>query len=231
MVYGSERAERGMARRRSVESAERRRQPVTFISKQKARQWRADNLRFRLFTRLLARELRVDEVMVEMLSEAAPFHDVGKIRVPEALLKKPGPLDPDEWEEMKRHTSYGADLLETLASLGYIQEEVLDLAKAVALSHHERWDGSGYPEGRIGEATPLPVRIVAVIAAYDALRSQRPYRPAFDHAAARRILLEGDVRTRPQHFDPHVLEAFSRIEGLIEATYAVHTGAGEEEGG
>ena len=227
-MYGSDRQTRGALRARGLEATGRRHQPVTFISKQKARQWRADHLRLRLFTRLLARELRVDEIMVEMLSEAAPFHDVGMIRVPDAIRTKPGPLTPDEWEEMKRHTVYGADLLETLARLGYLEHEVLVMAKVVSHSHHEHWDGSGYPDGLAGEAIPRPARIVAVIQAYDALRSLRPWRPACDHTTAMRLLLEGDERSRPTHFDPGVLAAFANMHGLIEATYQVHTGVDEE---
>jgi putative two-component system response regulator len=228
-VYNTERQTKVAPRARGPKTTERRHQPVTFMSKQKARQWRADHLRLRLFTRLLARELGVDEIMVEMLSEAAPFHDVGKIRVPDAIRDKPGPLDKAEWEEMKRHTVYGADLLETLASLGYLEPEVLVMAKVVSHSHHEHWDGSGYPDKLKREAIPLPARIVSVIQAYDALRSLRPWRPAYDHAAAMRILLEGDERSRPSHFDPRVLETFSGISGLIEATYQVHIG--DEESG
>lgn len=223
-MYNTERQTNAAPRARGPKTTARRHLPVTFMSKQKARQWRADHLRLRLFTRLLARELGVDEIMVEMLSEAAPFHDVGKIRVPDAIRDKPGPLDRAEWAEMKRHTVYGADLLETLASLGYLEPEVLVMAKVVSHSHHEHWDGSGYPDKLKGEAIPLPARIVAVIQAYDAMRSVRPWRPAYDHAAAMRILLEGDERSRPSHFDPRVLAAFSGISGLIEATYQVHIG-------
>lgn len=221
-MYRTEQANNERPRARGSETTGRRVQPVTFMSKKKAREWRAEHLRMRLLTRLLARELRVDEIMVEMLSEAAPFHDVGKIRVPDAIRNKPGPLDADEWEEMKRHTVYGADLLETLGSLGYLNPEVLVMAKVVSHSHHERWDGSGYPDGLAGEDIPEPARLVAIIQVYDALRARRPWREALGHAEAMRIITQGDGRTKPTHFDPKMLEAFTRIGGLIDATYSVH---------
>ncbi|MCA9517502.1 MAG: HD domain-containing protein [Myxococcales bacterium] len=202
----------------------RDRQPVTYASKLRCRQWRAQNLRLRLFVRLIARTAGLDENAVHVISEAAPFHDVGKIRVPAAILEKPGPLTAAEFEEMKLHTVHGAALLDTLAELGYLQPEMLETARDMALMHHESWDGSGYPYGKKGAEIPLPARIMKLIDTYDALRSTRPWRPAMSHDAAAKVILSGDKRTRPGHFDPELLAVFKRVHPLLASTWEVHAG-------
>ena len=120
---------------------------------------------------ILARACGMEEV--ELVRRAAPLHDLGKIGIPDAVLRKPGPLTPDEWEIMKTHTTAGARILAGARS------RVMRLAEEIALSHHERWDGSGYPEGRSGEAIPLAARVVAVADVFDALTSDRVYRKAW----------------------------------------------------
>ena len=139
------------------------------------------------------------------------MHDVGKIHTPAGILTKPGGLAPAEWEIMKLHTTSGAKILG--------DHPRLSMARNIAAAHHERWDGSGYPCGLKGEQIPLEARITNLADQYDALRSPRPYKPAFDHAASCRILIEGDGRARAQHFDPWVLNSFKNSVDKFEETY------------
>ena len=166
------------------------------------------------YVKALALHLKWESSAVDLLFAAAPMHDVGKIAVPDAVLLKPGPLDKSEWKVMKGHTTYGASLLQGSSS------PLLELGREIALNHHERWDGSGYPSGLRGEEIPLSARLLIVADQYDALRSERPYKSAFDHAHARHIILIGDGRTLPQHFDPDVLQAFNDIGPEFEAIHA-----------
>lgn len=154
-----------------------------------------------------------DFEQAEAIYSAAPMHDLGKIGIPDRILHKPGPLDADEWILMKQHPEIGARLLEGSTS------RLLDLGRAIALAHHERWDGSGYPYALSGEAIPFAARIVAIADNYDALRSARPYKDAFSHRRALAIILQGDGRTRPEHFDPHLLAVFAKIEPVFERIF------------
>ena len=149
-----------------------------------------------------------------LLFDATPMHDVGKIGVPDSILSKPAPLNEQEWQQMKRHTVLGASLLKGSAS------PLLELARHIALCHHERWDGSGYPQGLKGEAIPSAARIVMLVDQYDALRSPRPYKPAFSHGKACDVMLNGDDRTRPAHFDPEMIDAFHHLQDSFRDTYA-----------
>ncbi len=150
---------------------------------------------------------------IEIVRASAALHDIGKIAIADAILNKTGALDAGEWEIVRQHPMIGAALLP--ASLS----PAIRCARQVALSHHECWDGSGYPHGLRGEDIPLPARMVALCDQYDALRSDRPYKPSHDHATACRILFEGDDRTRPEHFDPRLLELFRRIHPHFEALW------------
>lgn len=133
-----------------------------------------------------------------MLGRAAPMHDVGKIATPDAVLKKPGPLTEQEREVMKRHTTDGARIL------GRSQIPLFRLAAETALSHHERWDGTGYPAGLAGDAIPLSGRIVAVVDYFDALTMDRVYRPAFSVEVSLSMLKE----QRGKAFDPLIVDTF-----------------------
>ncbi len=153
----------------------------------------------------LARELGLPAREARAIRYAARVHDVGKLHVPPEILHKAGPLTPAERSEMQRHTLYGARILGDAPRLA--------LARQIALYHHECWDGSGYPYGLRGEKIPLPARIVHIADIYDALRSHRVYKAPMDHATACRIILTGDEKTKPTHFDPEILRAFRRVEG------------------
>ena len=160
--------------------------------------------RISYYSRELARMLGLDEEFVDTIFFASPMHDIGKIGIPDHILLKPGALTPEEWEVMKGHTSMGAKIL------GNSKSPYLRMGAEIALNHHERWDGGGYPNGKRGEAIPLPARIMNICDIYDALRSKRPYKPAFDHLKTMDIITRGDGRTQPEHFDPAVLAAFTR---------------------
>ena len=126
------------------------------------------------------------------------MHDIGKIAIPDAVLLKPGKLDADEWQEMQRHVEYGADII------GDHDSPLLNMAKEIALYHHEKWDGSGYPHGIKGEEIPLTARIVTIADVFDALTSERPYKQAWPIEKATQ-LLEDEAGI---HFDPKLVPEF-----------------------
>ncbi|TFH70304.1 two-component system response regulator [Gammaproteobacteria bacterium LSUCC0112] len=181
-------------------------------------------LRTQRYVRAIAEEMstlyqmqdRLTPVYIDRLFKSAPLHDIGKVGIPDHILLKPGPLTPEEFEIMKTHTTIGYQaLVRAERSIG-VDLEFLDCAKEIALSHQEKWDGSGYPQGLVGEDIPLSARLMAVADVYDALISRRVYKPPFSHEKALSIMLEG----RGTHFDPLVLDAFLAIEDKIIAIAA-----------
>lgn len=158
-------------------------------------------LRMSHYSLLLARALGWDEERCDLLLHASPMHDVGKIGIPDSILLKPGKLDPEEWEIMKRHTSIGEHILDGDDS------PLLRLAREIAISHHEKWDGSGYPHALQGDEIPISGRIVALTDVFDALTSERPYKKAWSIEAA----LEYVQTNSGSHFDPILVNHFVRL--------------------
>ncbi|MGB7342573.1 MAG: HD domain-containing phosphohydrolase [Pirellulaceae bacterium] len=173
------------------------------------------------YSRVIAKTLGQDEIFCDTIFLAAPLHDIGKIGVPDAVLLKPGKLDDEEWVAMRAHCEIGVSILtdschlkrfaSQLASPGLAEmilndcsNPVIDMAAQIAQSHHEKYDGSGYPDGIAGDNIPLVGRIVAIADVYDALRSRRPYKEPFSIERSVSILKEGSG----SHFDPQVVEAF-----------------------
>ncbi len=171
------------------------------------------NRRLGFYAPLLARELGMPEDRLRLLAFAAPLHDIGKIGIADSILLKPGPLTSEETEVMKSHTYIGANILSGS------QYEQIKMIETIALSHHEKWDGTGYPRGLKGEEIPIEGRIVSLCDHYDALRMERPYKPALSHHKTMEIILEGDERTTPDAFDPNVLKAFIRIADRFDKIF------------
>ncbi|MBY0579820.1 MAG: response regulator [Burkholderiales bacterium] len=176
--------------------------------------------RISFYTRELASHLGMGKEFVDTIYHASPLHDVGKIGVPDQILLKPGKHDPDEWKIMKSHTSLGASILGMGKSTS--TSPYTKMGAEIALNHHEKWNGKGYPNGLMKEEIPLPARIMAICDVYDALRSRRPYKPAFPHEETVAIIMEGDGRTLPEDFDPQVLDAFGRCTGIFNDIFASH---------
>ncbi|GAB3104871.1 response regulator [Aestuariicella hydrocarbonica] len=150
---------------------------------------------------LLAKELGLNDDECELILRASPMHDIGKIAIPDEVLLKPGVLNTDEWETMKTHAEVGAEIL------GGYNSELMQVASLIARTHHERWDGTGYPAGLAGEDIPLYTRIVTVCDVFDALTSERPYKKAWRVKEAMEYLYEHSG----SQFDPQVVEKFSLI--------------------
>ena len=179
------------------------------------------------YSGLLARQLGLDETTCELIEHAAPLHDIGKIGIPDSILLKEGKLTPEEFEIMQRHVAMGKRAFEPLTSHEYEMlkshttlgdavvsvgtSPLLAMASQIALTHHERWDGTGYPIGLSGDDIPLSGRIVAVADVFDALSSKRPYKPAFPIEKCFAILDEGSGT----QFDPQVIEAFKHVRNEI----------------
>ncbi|PID57365.1 two-component system response regulator [candidate division KSB3 bacterium] len=183
------------------------------------------------YIRILAQYLRrfpdfsqsLDDATIDLLYKSAPLHDIGKVGVPDTILMKPGKLRPEEFEEMKKHVTYGRDAI--LAAERKIGESsFLRLAVEIVYTHHEKWDGSGYPEKLAGEAIPLPGRLMALVDVYDALISKRVYKAPYPHEKAVSIIVNG----KGSHFDPRIVEAFLALETQFRAIALEHADCDEE---
>jgi putative two-component system response regulator len=165
----------------------------------------------------------VDGSFIHLIYLTSPLHDIGKVGIPDHVLLKPGPLTPEEFEIMKQHTIIGSETLDA-AARAHPEAKFLHLARDIARSHHEKYDGSGYPDGLSGDCIPLCGRIVALADVYDALTTKRVYKPAFSHVLAREIILEDSGK----HFDPDVVLAFVENEDRFLAIHDQFAAADEE---
>lgn len=170
------------------------------------------------YVRVLAERLRdhprfrheLNDETIDMMFRSAPLHDVGKVAIPDAILLKQGKLTPAEWEIMKRHPTYGRDAIaEAELELGDQGGSFLRFAREIAHCHHEKWDGSGYPQGLAGDDIPVSARLMAAADVYDALMSRRAYKEAYSHQRAMEMI----QAERGRHFDPDVVDA---LQGLAE---------------
>ncbi|MCU7958611.1 MAG: response regulator [gamma proteobacterium symbiont of Bathyaustriella thionipta] len=196
------------------------RERETLLRLAKAGEYRDDDTgqhvdRQAYISRIIAESLGLDKQLCESIEISAPMHDIGKIGVPDSILLKPDKLSPEEWEIMKNHTIIGNEILRDSPS-SYLQ-----MGAVIALYHHEKFDGSGYPHGLANEEIPLEARIVAVADVYDALMSERPYKHAWSRQESVKYLLD----QRNKHFDAQVIDAFmsalERIKGVHETSFSM----------
>jgi putative two-component system response regulator len=158
-------------------------------------------IRMSHYSRLIADALDYDEEWVDLVFNAAPMHDIGKIGIPDRILLKPGKLDRDEWEVMQKHPQYGAEII------GKHDSELMQMSREIALTHHEKFNGSGYPNGLKGDEIPLSGRIIAIADVFDALTTERPYKKAWTVEDAVKLIDE-EAGT---HFDPELVKVFHTV--------------------
>ncbi len=158
-------------------------------------------IRMSHYSRLIAEALDYDDDWVDLIFNAAPMHDIGKIGIPDKILLKPGKLDADEWDVMRKHPEYGADII------GEHDSVLMQMSKEIAITHHEKWDGSGYPKGLKAEEIPLSGRIIAIADVFDALTTERPYKKAWAVEDAVKLIDEN----AGSHFDPELVKIFHTV--------------------
>lgn len=210
LMHDQKTALEGMVRARTEELRSTRLQVVQRLGM--AAEYRDEEtgshiLRMSHISALLARTIGWSEADCELILNASPMHDIGKIGIPDAILLKPGKFEPHEWEIMKTHAAIGGKLL------GGDDSDLMRMAREIALTHHEKWDGGGYPNRLSGEAIPQAGRIAALADVFDALTSVRPYKKAWMVEAAVDLIKEN----RGKHFDPNLVEAFlQELPGIVE---------------
>ena len=193
----------------------------TILTMMRAAEYRDDDTgahvrRISYYCRELAEHLGMDEQFRDRIFHASTMHDVGKIGIPDHILLKPGGFTPEEWAIMQTHAAMGAKMLEASDS------PYLRMGAQIARPHHERWSGGGYPDNLKGDTIPLPARFMQLADVYDALRSKRPYKPPFGHFKSLEIILKGDGRTLPEHFDPAMLDAFRKSADRFSEIWDEH---------
>ena len=182
---------------------------LTTVAEYKDEETAAHIRRVGHYCRHMAKHLGWSEEDQETILYASPMHDIGKVGIPLEILLKSTKLTPEEFALVKTHTLIGADILHDSKS------KYLQMAETIALTHHERWDGTGYPRGIRREEIPLAGRIMNIVDQYDALRSRRPYKSPLDHDMAVKVIVQGDGRTSPEHFDPDLRKAFVELIPLF----------------
>ncbi|MDH5179332.1 MAG: two-component system response regulator [Gammaproteobacteria bacterium] len=183
-------------------------------------------IRMSKYSQLLGRAAGMSEEDSDMILNASPMHDIGKIGIPDNILLKPGKLTPEEWEIMKTHSVIGAEILSS--SNKTKSSRLMQMAREIAMTHHEKWDGSGYPDGLQGERIPLVGRVVAVADVFDALTTSRPYKKAWPEQEAVQYIRDN----RGRHFDPHLVDLFDEnLDAILEIRAKYPEPSETEDGG